>query len=200
MDRAGGRYLPSCPGGRPVDQLTPSFTAERRLAPVMEQRPSPDLVIFGRLLTLAGADLVQAVSEEIDDNPALVAVEARTCARCGLQRGGAHYCGARGRQATGTPEGVAPAREEPTAQLLAVVADQLQPDERPILAYVVADLDRRGFLDRDPACVAAELGVSRGKVAGVIERARRVVGSAFAARDVRDCLRLQLDAWTAVPG
>jgi RNA polymerase sigma-54 factor len=78
--------------------------------------------------------------------------------------------------------------------LLADAVDVVAGRDRPILAYVLADLDKRGFLDRDSADIARDLGVDRARVAAVLDRIQSVAPPGLASRGIRDCLARQLDA------
>jgi len=62
-----------------------------------------------------------------------------------------------------------------------------------VAEYVVASLDERGYLDADPGEIATELGVTRGQVERVLATLRACGPPGVAARDLRECLLLQLD-------
>lgn len=171
----------------------------------MAQTPTvtPALVQGASLLVLPQAELEQQVRAALTENPALDEDRSR-CPACGTHGApGSCRCssappvprlGAADRDVD-VPE---PAAAE-LAELVTAAAVLLPPGDRPLLEYVVADLDGRGYLDRPPARLAADLGVADERVRRVVRAIRQVGPAGFCAVDLVECLLLQLDAATNAP-
>ena len=163
---------------------------------------TPALVQGARLLTLGGLELEQHVREMLAANPALED-DRSGCPICATATPGPCGCTAvlpAGRP--GTPGDDGDIGEEPSSELAELVmaaAALLPADDRPLLDYVVADLDGRGFLDRPPGRLATDLCVPEGRVRRVIDALRQVAPAGFCAVDLVECLLLQLDAAAAPP-
>ncbi len=65
--------------------------------------------------------------------------------------------------------------------------------DRIVAWHIIGALDSCGYLDTDTAALAADLGVTAETVAAVLERCRRFEPAGLFARDLADCLALQLD-------
>ena len=76
-----------------------------------------------------------------------------------------------------------------TAQLGLVLHD---PAERLIAAFLVDGLDPSGYLGVDPAAVAEQLGTTPAAVEAVLTRLQTCDPAGIFARDLRECLALQL--------
>ena len=157
-------------------------------------RPSPALVALAQMLALTTVDLDAAVERALAENPALARSEHHVCPGCGRVR--------RGRRCPWCLAGRAVPDLDRVDRVIPTGPDQLAADarlvipraEHPLVARVVAELDRRGLLGRDAAELSDELGVARSRVEAVIAALRQVGPTGVAARDVRECLLLQLDA------
>jgi RNA polymerase sigma-54 factor len=143
------------------------------MAPQQTLRPSPALVAATALLALPSAELEEAVERELDENPALERIEGP------------------GRAAVGI-EGV-PAAPDPAEALLRDVMPLLARADRPIAAYLVGSLDGHGFLDAGVEEIAAALAVSPQRVRRVLRALQKAAPAGVGARDLRECLLLQLD-------
>ncbi len=172
-------------------------------------QPSPAVVAYAELLELPWAQLEKQVERELDDNPALERTETPVCLMCGgqLARGTCWDCGGlAGSWEFGVrrSESVAPDAWDVAVQattgaeeLLIDLRSMLPRSEGPIAAYLVACLDQRGLLGTSPEEAAARLGVAVDRVLAVIAAMRRLGPPGLGARDVRELLLLQLDAWEA---
>jgi RNA polymerase sigma-54 factor len=67
------------------------------------------------------------------------------------------------------------------------------PAERMIGVYLIDQLDESGYLAADLAEAAALLGADRAKVEAVLSRLQRFDPAGLFARDLRECLKLQLE-------
>lgn len=138
-----------------------------------------------RLLSLPRADLMATVQEEMARNPLLVGdlPPAGGLVRAGP--GGAHDIAL---------ETVA--AEQSPAQLLARQLAGLHLSE-PVLAlarWLAADLDDRGYLVATGAEIAAETGADPDSIAAAIAALHRCEPAGIGARDLAECLALQLAA------
>jgi len=171
----------------------------------LDVRPTTGLVITPqmrqalKLLQLSGSDLMAAVAEEVERNPLLELDE--TGARGGERAAGAAPRPAeRGHHLAGSEAGFGEDRLErlraaPTLRehLMAQSRALLDtPRERLIGAYLVGMVDDAGYLRTDPADTARELNCAVDQVADVLETLRKSEPAGVFARDLADCLSLQL--------
>jgi RNA polymerase sigma-54 factor len=145
------------------------------MTPQLVMRPSPALLAFVQMLALPATELEDLVEREVAENPALERVEPP--------------CGA----TIGDLSAVIADRASPQAQLLADVTAEVPGDDRAIAEYVVASLDERGFLDAGTDDLACALDVDAERVERVLRVVRAVGPPGVGARDVRECLLLQLE-------
>jgi RNA polymerase sigma-54 factor len=177
------------------------------LALVPQMRPqqtlgvSPALIASAQLLALGAVELAETVQRELDENPALVLPERRSCRTCGsplrLDQG-CRRCesgGERRREPTLTVDRVATLAERTSdaAGLLAELRLALSGTEHSIAETVVASLDDRGYLTAAPDVIASWLSVDSTRVERVLAELRTTGPAGIAARDLRECLLLQLD-------
>jgi RNA polymerase sigma-54 factor len=134
----------------------------------------PQIIAYAELLQLPAVGVDELVERELGDNPALERVDD------GAWRG----------PAAGVTEWVdggemGALRAE--ARLLVPVADGA------IVEYVVGCLDQRGRLTSTTDEIARCLGVSTTRVAGALAAVQKVGPPGIGARDLRECLLLQLE-------
>jgi RNA polymerase sigma-54 factor len=162
---------------------------------------TPDLLRYARMLELGCVEFDQAVAEELADNPALTVDDAQLCARCGRPDVGDHVSECRGsvRASTGPPGARPAGQTDPPGRqswrelVAAELRMQLAETDREAALLVVGCLDTRGFVVDDEDLLAAQCGLSRARFAGILDVLRAVGPAGIGARDVRDCLLLQLD-------
>jgi RNA polymerase sigma-54 factor len=169
------------------------------MLPQLTVGPSPALVAATALLALPSFELGHAVERELAKNPALEQVERAACNLCGRPLVAARCVSCdRPRRISASLAGrgaAADAAAEPTPAevLLRDVGPQLERGDRGIAAYLLGSLDSRGFLDETVEEAAAALTVEPRRVACVLHLIQETAPAGFAARDVRECLLLQLD-------
>ena len=166
------------------------------MTPRLEQRASPELIAYAELLALPAFELTQAINAELERNPALELVERDVCAFCGEPLSGARCfgCARRMRSEPERPSGeLLAAAQSPADALIAELRPLLDRCDARVLAHIVWSLDEHGFLDAEPAELAARLHVRTDVVLRVLALVRRHGPPGVAARDVRECLLLQLD-------
>jgi len=190
-------------------KLSLDQTASQQPAHEMEMRPSPGLITFARLLTLPAWELEQTIRDEIQGNPALELSEPELCAVCGapLVDGVCYECLRRDSEVLDREERshqqeideefdpltLIAGQVNLGEQLLHEVGAQVHEEDIPIARYLVGYLDDRGFLDCDPELVAFTLNVSTEQVERVVRALQQAGPVGAAARNVKECLLLQLE-------
>jgi len=165
--------------------------------------PSPALVAYAKILALPSAELEQAVARELSDNPALVQDEVEICGGCGLPADRpCPYCGGETarlrlpglRDQHDPSSGEGPAASVAWAEaLLADLRLVLPARYAGIAAVVVASLDDRGYLTEEVAELARMTGADVAETGHVVATLRDTGPPGVGARDVRDCLLIQID-------
>ena len=164
---------------------------------------TPALVAYATILALPGADLEQTVERELTENPALVRDDAPACGGCGLPAGGpCPYCGhetgqlrAFGLHPAHVPSaGAGPAASVAWADaLLADLRIALSARDAGLAAMVVASLDEHGYLTEDIRELARMAGTGPARAEHVVATLREIGPPGVGARDLRDCLLIQID-------
>jgi RNA polymerase sigma-54 factor len=185
------------------------------------QRNLPRLIEANYLLNLSSQELEAVIATEISANPALEVEDHITCPLCGGAIDGG-YCPTCLVSQNGTPaqtpnepgdddfdriETIYQPRsadeefDEVTLiademdlpqQLLADVHTVLDPADYAIAEYLIDALDERGFLDIDLAEIADICGRDLAAVEHVLRVVQEMAPAGVAARDLRECLLLQL--------
>lgn len=166
------------------------------MAPQLAMRPSGVLVAAMELLAMPSVELDQLVDRELAANPALERSERPLCPLCGAELA-AERCAACRRERR---DGVAPAPPELALQAEPTLAETLRAEvhlqlaqcDRPIAEYLLGCLDEHGFIDAEVDDVAATLRVTRERVTAVVRTIQQAGPPGVGARDVGECLLLQL--------
>lgn len=168
-------------------------------------------------LHMSTMELEAALRNELNENPALELVEELRCPQCGkrLTRLPCPTCAApreddlpvvflSPRQATGErygPDGEerdtdmeAHQQERLDEHLLRQIAPMLEPQERPIAAYLLARLDEDGFFDEPLAEAAAYLRVPLAAVERVLDLIQHADPPGVGARTRQESLLIQLES------
>jgi RNA polymerase sigma-54 factor len=188
----------------------------------MRQWVSPSLIEANYILSLSQQELQAVIEAEMAQNPALEMDDRPTCPVCESVLEGRYCSVCRDNQETPeNPDSfelmsefdelpLAPTsvrEEDPEFDPMTLVAsgetvlDQihadvrvsLNEDEHPIATFLIESLDERGFLTMSVDETAAMLNVSKTQVESVIEVIQDVAPVGVGARDLRECLLLQLD-------
>jgi RNA polymerase sigma-54 factor len=152
-----------------------------QLAPLQTLGVSAELVARAEMLALSSAELADEVRRELDANPALVLEESPAPIRAAPVA------------ATAVRDLEPTARESDADRLLTELRLACSASEHPIAEHLVASLDDRGYLDAEPGEIAATLGVEPARVDRVLAELRSLGPPGIAARDLSQCLTLQLD-------
>jgi RNA polymerase sigma-54 factor len=168
--------------------------------PHLVMRPSPALVAATAMLALPSAELEQAIERTLEENPALERVEQATCHLCGrgLMASQCFFCGRPARILPSRNASAITVAQSPVVPtlaeiLLGEVGPLLGRGDRRIAGYLLGSLDSRGFLDTSIEAAAASLTVEPRRVARVLRLIQEIAPTGVAARDLRECLLLQLD-------
>ena len=185
-----------------------------------EMRPwvSPSLIEANYILSLSRQELQEVISAELQSNPALEMDEGETCPLCGGLLDGT-YCPTCLISSTSTqeqeayedfPEQMVTAtvlREDSDEfdpmtlvaaeisipdQILTDARTILEPDEYPIAEYLVDALDDRGFLGCTIDEVAKMTKRPIDAIESILEVIQDVAPVGVGARDLRECLLIQL--------
>ena len=166
-------------------------------------RVSPALIAGSEMLELPWHEVEAVVQEALDQNPALVRLDAVECAVCQDRwHTRCPACSPQGSPSRRTSESgsaavhLAPDRSAPQTDadaLLAMVRMAVRSSDVPIAEYVIASLDHHGRLDADPAEIAAALDTDQASVLRVLAAVRQNGPPGVAATSAAECLLLQLD-------
>ncbi len=169
------------------------------------------------LLCLSNMELRDRIQAELSSNPALELVEERVCPTCHkpLSNGSpCHTCAQRreesqavvflsprtaGSGARGSESQDSPLEREPAAPLdlaahvLEQLAADLEPEERPLAAYILASLDEDGFLREAPATIAQATRSTLTAVGRVLQLIARADPPGLGTPGPREALLTQLE-------
>jgi RNA polymerase sigma-54 factor len=181
------------------------------LLPQQQMRASPALIALNNMLVLSTLELQQLVQQELEENPALEQIENEDalCSRCGRPLSGSTciYCLHEDlKLAEAERDDASVPADDEFDPLLAVAApmslhESLQRDlhitlpdgEHPIADYLVGSLDEQGFLDSSVEEIALMLRVAPEQVERALRRLQELGPAGVGARNVQECLLLQLD-------
>jgi RNA polymerase sigma-54 factor len=183
-----------------------------QLLPQMQMKASPALIALNRMLVLSSQELMQLVQQELEDNPALdqMEVEDALCPRCKRPLTGpsCFYCLQEDLKLAEAERngasGVVPDEEfdplllvaAPTSLLEVLLRDlhvALPPEDHVIADFLVGSLTPQGFLDGTVDEVAATVGAEPERVERVLKLLQELGPPGVGARDVQECLLLQLE-------
>lgn len=187
----------------------------------MGMRVSPRLVAASYILELSSQELQQAIAQEISENPAMELVEKETCPACGGPMQGS-ICPACLSQQKSTPTSPetdydnsddyindlnlsAPAVEDDfdpftqvaaqmslSERLLNELQSMLSAEEMAIAVYLVGNLNDNGYLQTTIEEAAFQLGLPAENIQHVLAILQTLEPIGIGARDLRECLLIQL--------
>lgn len=180
------------------------------MLPQQQMKASPALIALNNMLVLSTQELQQLVSRELEENPALDQSEVeQTCVTCGRPLTGnlCVYClheDDRLREARSTDISGAP--DDEFDPLIAVAAPvslhesmrrdlhiTLPEQDHRIGDYLVGCLDDQGYLDGEVDEIADALGLPVERVERVLRRMQELGPPGVGARNVQECLLLQIE-------
>ena len=190
--------------------------------PKLGMKVSPRMVAANHILELSSLELQQAITAELDDNPALEKIEEPSCAVCGgpLRGSICPQCLAEQKRdlpvddfnyevpeefpVIGDRRAAADEEFDPMTQ----VADQLTLAEHlslelqavvsrvdlPLAEYLIGNLDERGYLVPQAVEDCAEFfGVSVDHVERILRQLQQLDPVGIGARSLEECLLIQVD-------
>jgi RNA polymerase sigma-54 factor len=186
----------------------------------MRPKVSARLVAASSMLELTSQALHETIERELEENPALEAEEVDTCQTCGtpLQGSICPTClrmqrselpeelddyGDERALSGGEPEddfdplSIATTREPLADQLFRELCLHVPRDDRAIAEQLVFNLDERGYLATSVEEIADRIDVDVARVQAVLSSLQTLDPVGVGARDVRECLLIQLDALEA---
>lgn len=180
---------------------------------------SPRLVAANYILELSSQELQQAIAKELEENPAFEMIEVPVCQVCGTELQGSicprciqrqkaeelppddqfpYVDDYHSRPASSDEEEFDPltqvAAEETLAEKLLRELGSLLPEaDMPIAEYLVGNLDDKGYLNTTVREAAFELDVDERRVRRVLQQLQSLEPVGIGARNLRECLLIQLD-------
>jgi RNA polymerase sigma-54 factor len=175
-------------------------------------------IVAASMLQLSSVELHDTITQELSDNPALEVDEVQVCDGCGtpllgsicptclrLQKSDLSLSGDDADEADWAPgavnglddgldrDALYPDRATLADRLIAELGTVLAAEDAPIAEQLVGNLDERGYLTGSLEDVAEILGVELGRVELVLAALQSLEPAGVGARDVRECLLIQLD-------
>lgn len=182
-----------------------------QMAPQMQMKASPALIALNNMLILSTLELQQMIQQELEENPALEMNEAEEeiCQRCGRPFSGTTciFCLQEDMRTleADRDDYTGPIEDDEFDPLMLVAAppslgESLIRDLRAslpeadhfIAEYLIGSLNDQGYLESSIEEVAATLGIDADRVERVLLKLQEVGPVGVGARDVPECLLLQL--------
>lgn len=190
---------------------------EQRLKQSLSQRIDPKLILANNILQLSQLELQQAIEQELAENPALEIPEDDPCDNCDLPRTLCIDCVfAKNTVSSDDVDLASYDLEIPTdlsgdldnendviSNIVADVTlhDHLRLSLRAVLPeeqfeigeYLISNINENGYLECTVAEAAEALGASEQEVEAVLAVIQTLEPSGVGARDLQECLRIQLE-------
>ena len=182
--------------------------------------PSPQLVAANHVLALSSAELQSLIYQEMDENPALDMEETAVCPRCGFPLRGP-TCETCQRNATLESSSMLGANDygdeanwrqqtrgdedefDPTTRVAAQMSlaehltlslqAQFPAEDAPLIEYLVGNLDEDGRLRCSSDEAVERFDAAPERVEEIIRALQAMEPIGVGARDLRECLLIQLD-------
>ncbi len=180
---------------------------------------SPSLIEANYILSLSRQELQEVIRDEMLANPALEMEDKEICPLCGgvvdgpfcpicltnqqMEHQETSYEDHPEIMTQQTANGIAEDDFDPLTliaseaslsdQILSDARTLLEDDEIAIAEYLVQSLDERGYLTMSTRAVAKVFGVAEEMVEEILLMIQQIAPVGVAARDMRECLMLQLD-------
>ena len=197
-----------------------SIELNQQLQPTMQVKVTPKQIAANYILQMSSVALQEAISQELDENPALEMLETSACPICGSPVTGNYCTECMPRKESTTDETVAAVDELPSdaAPRLRDEADEFDPiaraeaeftldehltwnlhailprDLHDVADHVIGALDENGFLTETDEEVAAATGHTVDEVAQVRAAMRGIEPIGIGSRSIVESLLAQL-AW-----
>ena len=180
------------------------FELAAAVAMSVDQIPTAhcQLIIRSELLELPHLELCERITEEAEKNPALeVEVRPPSVVQWNWRAwwDGAIPSGNLGRPEAPDPTLRAPAEYTLRDELHWQAACATNGRERRVVEYLIEHVDERGYLTTTVFDASLELAVVEGEVEVAVRRLQGLSVAGVGARDLRECLLLQLEALPEEP-
>ena len=195
-----------------------SLDLRQQLQQTMQVKVTPKQIAANYILQMSSMELQEAISQELDENPALEMEELATCPICGSSISGNYCTECMPRKANdGDPaNGAVDELPADSQQRLRDEADELDPIARaeaeftldehltwnlyallptalhPVADYVIGALDASGFLTESDEAIAAATGVSVDQVEQVLAAMRGLEPIGIGSRTITESLLAQI--------
>jgi RNA polymerase sigma-54 factor len=146
---------------------------------VLQARVSPRLIAANHILEMSSQELQETISTELDENPALDMVDIKPCPTCG-------------QPIEGDPLTLVAAQVSLEEKLLMDLGAMLDVEDMAIAEYLVGSLDPDGYLRCSTYEVCQKFDIEPEKVEEIIETLQSLDPPGIGARDVRECMVIQL--------
>lgn len=190
---------------------------EQGLRQSLSQRIDPKLILANNILQLSSLELQQAIEQELSENPALEVPEEDPCEGCDVPKALCIDCSFRKQSAAedesdlsiseleipvnsaGDPEAESDFISNIEAEVklqdhLCTLLRAVVPEEQyPIGEYLISNIDDSGYLNCPLSEAADAFGVTEQEVEAILAVIQTFEPSGVGARDLRECLRIQLE-------
>ncbi len=182
-----------------------------QMAPQMQMKASPALIALNNMLILSTLELQQMIQQELEENPALELTEPQEelCQRCGRPFTGATcmHCLQEDMRTieADRDDYTGPVEDDEFDPLMLVAAPpslgeslvrdlraSLPHEDHFIAEYLIGSLDDQGYLEGSLDDLAANIGIDVERAERVLHKLQEVGPVGVGARNVPECLLLQL--------
>jgi len=191
---------------------------EQNLRQTLSQRIDPKLIMANSILQLGVLELQQAIEQELEENPAIEKPDDDPCQNCEQPAGSCSDCQFRKTTVySDTPDlqladfehGVdfAADRDDPESDFLSNISAQVSMqdhllsslraavpvDQFQIGEHIVSSINDSGYFEGTVEDIALDLGKDPSEIESVLAIIQTLDPPGIAARDIRECLRIQLE-------
>jgi RNA polymerase sigma-54 factor len=152
------------------------------------------LIVRSELLALPYLDLCERIRQEADENPALELEVSSLGPEVPTRMAETWARGGRDAEGWQDPTLRAPAEYTLRDELRRLAACETDGQQRRIIEYLIETVDERGWLATTELDASFELGVSEEQVREAVAVLQQIAPPGVGARNLRECLLLQLDA------
>jgi RNA polymerase sigma-54 factor len=156
------------------------------------------IIVRSELLELSCLDLISRIQQEAEENPALE-LECRLPLEELPTVPVSHSARRRPADPGFDPTSVAPSQHELRDELHRRIGWVSAGAQREIACWLIECIDERGYLATTLLEAALDLGVELAEVEAALRVLQRVAPAGVGARNLRECLLLQMDALADVP-
>jgi RNA polymerase sigma-54 factor len=197
-----------------------SIEVSQQLQPVMQTKVTPKQIAANYILQMSSVELQEAISQELDENPALEMLETSACPICGAPVSGNYCTECMPNRQQAADDGSAAADELPpdSNPRLRDEADEFDPiaraeaeftldehltwnlhallprDLHAVAEHVIGALDENGFLTESDDEIATATGASVEQVRQVLAAMRGIEPIGIGSRSIVESLLAQI-AW-----